>query len=161
MGRLFDAVAALCGLPAVITFEGQAAMALEFAADEKEREAYPLPLSNSDPAVADWAPLIRALLADRASHEPVGRIAARFHNALAEMAVGVAVRRGASRVVLTGGCFQNALLNARVRVRLLESGRDVYTHRQAPPGDGGIALGQLYVAAIKAKEMPRVSRRTR
>jgi len=160
MGRLFDAVAALCGLPAVISFEGQAAMALEFAADETEHEAYPLPLSDGTPAVADWEPLIRAVLADRASCEPVGRIAARFHNALAEMAVAVAARHGSSRVALTGGCFQNVLLTEKVRARLLESGFAVYTHCQVPPGDGGIALGQLYVAAMQMRGSHRVSRHT-
>jgi hydrogenase maturation protein HypF len=160
MGRLFDAVAALCGLPAVISFEGHAAMALEFAADENVREAYPLPLSGGAPAVADWAPLIRGVLADRASGEPIGRIAARFHNALAELAVAIAERQRWPRVALTGGCFQNALLTERVRARLLEAGLAVYTHHQTPPGDGGIAVGQLCVAAMQWKGLQRVSRHT-
>ncbi len=153
MGRLFDAVAAICGLPPVITFEGQAAMALEFAGDsvadtvDSGGEAYPLPLSDGVPAVADWEPLVRAVLRDRAVGQPVGRISARFHNALAELAVAVARRSGCSQVVLTGGCFQNALLTDRVRGRLLESGFSVYTHLRVPPGDGGIALGQVAVAA--------------
>jgi len=151
MGRLFDAVAAFCGLPAVISFEGQAAMALEFAADSRVRDAYPLPVSADTPAVADWEPLLRAVLADRAAGVPVGRISARFHNALAEMAAAVAQAAGCNRVVLTGGCFQNALLTERVRTRLLQEGFSVYTHRQVPPNDGGIALGQVYVAARQAK----------
>ena len=119
MGRLFDGVAALCGLPAKISFEGQAAMALEFAADEEEQEAYPLPLGQGTPSVADWEPMIRAVLADRASGEPTGRIAARMHNALAELAAAIAGRYNCSEVGLTGGCFQNALLTERVRRRLL------------------------------------------
>ncbi len=154
MGRLFDAVAVMCGLPAVISFEGQAAMALEFAADKEathaashRNDAYPLPLSDELPAVADWEPLVRGVLSDRAAGEPAGRISVRFHNALAELAVAVARRSGCSRVVLSGGCFQNALLTDRVRGRLLESGFSVYTHRRVPPGDGGIALGQVAVAA--------------
>jgi len=157
MGRLFDAVAALCGLPAVISFEGQAAMALEFAAptaedNATEEGAYPLPISDATPAVADWEPMLRAVLADRAAGVPVGPISARFHNALAEMAVAVARRSGCSQVVLTGGCFQNALLTGRVRTRLLQSGFTVYTHRRVPPGDGGIALGQVFVAARQIEE---------
>jgi hydrogenase maturation protein HypF len=158
MGRLFDAVAVMCGLPAVISFEGQAAMALEFAAHQltntpasRRNGAYPLPLSGDLPAVADWEPLIRAVLSDRAAGEPAGRIALRFHHALAELAVAVARRAGCSRVVLSGGCFQNALLTDRVRSRLLESGFGVYTHRRVPPGDGGIALGQVAVAARQLK----------
>jgi hydrogenase maturation protein HypF len=153
MGRLFDAVAALCGLPAVISFEGQAAMALEFAADPLADndaswgDAYPLPLSDDVPSVADWEPLVRAVLRDVKAREPAGQISVRFHNALAELAVAVARRCGCSQIVLSGGCFQNALLSDRVRRRLLESGFSVYTHRRVPPGDGGIALGQVAVAA--------------
>ena len=77
MGRLFDAVAALCGLPRVISFEGQAAMSLEFAADGQIEEAYPLPLGEGTPAVADWEPMLRAVLTDRAAGVPLGRISAR------------------------------------------------------------------------------------
>jgi hydrogenase maturation protein HypF len=154
MGRLFDAVAALCGLPAEISFEGQAAMALEFAADgpavgasADDGDAYPLPLSGDAPAVADWEPLVQAVLADRAAGVPVGRISLRFHHALAELAVAVAERSACRQVALTGGCFQNALLTSCVRARLLQKGFSVYTHQKVPPGDGGIALGQAYVAA--------------
>jgi hydrogenase maturation protein HypF len=151
MGRLFDAVAALVGRAccpkARISFEGQAAMALEFAADWSEQGAYPLPLAEETPAVADWEPLIRAVLADRAAGVPTGRISARFHNALAEWATACARRSGLSRVALTGGCFQNLLLATRVRGRLAEAGFNVYTHQKVPPGDGGIALGQVIIAA--------------
>ncbi len=150
MGRLFDAVAVLCGLPTEISFEGQAAMALEFAADVNEQAAYPLPLRDDTPAVADWEPMVRAVLADRVAGEPVGRIAAKFHNALAETAVMIARRAGCGQVVLSGGCFQNALLSERVRGRLSGAGFNVYTHRRVPPGDGGIALGQIRVAALQA-----------
>lgn len=146
MGRLFDAVAALCGLPAAITFEGQAAMRLQFAADEACEEAYPLPLSDGTPAVADWEPLVRSVLADRERGEPIGRISARFHNALGELALAIAGRAGLGNVVLSGGCFQNVLLADRVARRLRGAGFQVYQHGCVPPGDGGIALGQVYVA---------------
>lgn len=144
MGRLFEAVAAICGLPAIVSFEAQAAMALEYAADEQCQEAYPLPVSEEDPAVGDWEPMVRAVLADRARGEPLGRISARFHNGLADWAVAVARRWGDRPVVLSGGCFQNALLARRVCGRLRAAGFRVFTHRQIPPGDGGIALGQVY-----------------
>jgi len=147
LGRLFDGVAALCGLPGVISFEGQAAMALEFAADPDCEEAYPFPLTDDQPAVADWEPMIRAILADRSAGVPLGRISARFHNALAELAVTIAQRRAGLKVVLSGGCFQNALLTRRVRGRLTDAGFAVYTHAQVPPNDGGIALGQAAIAA--------------
>jgi hydrogenase maturation protein HypF len=152
LGRLFDAVAALCQLGNVSTFEGQAAMALEFAADVDEPNAYPLPLSDSVPAVADWGPLVEAVLADRASGVPVHRISGRFHNSLANLAVEVTRRFRHRRVMLTGGCFQNQVLTRRIIERLVEEGAKVYVHRNVPPGDGGIALGQIYIAAQKIKD---------
>lgn len=168
LGRLFDAVAVLCGLPSRVTFEGQAAMALEFAADPSVREAYPLPLRRAveadgqlrdeqnlrggEPergasAVLDWEPLIREILSDRAAGVPVAEIAARFHNALAAAAVEAARLVGCPQVVLTGGCFQNTLLTERVEASLRSAGFQVCLHREVPPGDGGIALGQTLIAA--------------
>jgi hydrogenase maturation protein HypF len=147
MGRLFDAVAALCALPDRVSFEGQAAMELEFVADATVREAYPLPLSDTMPASADWEPMIRAVLEDREQGVGVEIIAARFHNALAALALAVARRCGDHQVALTGGCFQNALLTARVQERLSVDGFSVYIQQQVPPGDGGLALGQVLVAA--------------
>jgi len=149
LGRLFDAVAALCGLPPVISFEGQAAMALEFAADPTCDEAYPLPLSDADPAIADWEPMLRTILADRQAGMPVARTSARFHNALAGLAATIARRWGGERVVLSGGCFQNATLSGRVREQLEAAGLRVYSHRLVPPNDGGIALGQAAIAVRK------------
>jgi hydrogenase maturation protein HypF len=151
MGRLFDAVAALCGLPACVTFEGQAAMALEFAADSNVHDAYSLPLrssaNNGVSAVLDWEPMIRAILADRSAGVPVAEVAARFHNALAAAAVEAAQMAGCPQVALSGGCFQNVLLTARVEESLLAAGFRVYQHREVPPNDGGIALGQIVIAA--------------
>ena len=192
MGRLFDAVAAICGLPPATTkprpvvaprsasrsattgrgfmsnalsFEGQAAMALEFAADEHEEIAYSLPVHGEhpeEPLVADWEPLVRSVLADRAAGVHVGRISARFHNALADMAVAIARSVAPTKarlpVVLTGGCFQNALLTARVRSRLSAAGFRVYTHQKVPPGDGGIALGQVFLALQQLQGSSDVSR---
>ncbi len=163
MGRLFDAVAAICGLPPVISFEGQAAMALEFAADETERESYPFTLcpcgAGVSPAkpeqpgrphhniVIDWEPMIRGVLADRAAGVPVAKISARFHNALAEVSTAVAeTQQKKLPIVLSGGCFQNALLTERVTRRLSAAGFAVYNHYQTPPGDGCIALGQAALA---------------
>jgi hydrogenase maturation protein HypF len=149
MGRLFDAVAALCGLKDRVSFEGEAAMQLEFAVDPGETTAYPLPITDTAPAVADWQPLLDAVLRDLAAGRAPGTVAGRFHNSLAELAVQWARRTGIARVVLTGGCFQNRLLTRRVRARLLESGFEVYTQRRVPPGDGGIALGQVLGAAVQ------------
>ena len=164
MGRLFDAVAAICGLPAVISFEGEAAMRLEFAADECGEATYPLPVTAASPplpmgegrgdggtVVVDWEPMVRAILADRAAGATVGKIAGQFHRTLAEMAATVASRWRRGPIVLSGGCFQNALLARCVRRRLAGSGLPVFTHGEVPPNDGGIALGQAWVASRAGK----------
>jgi hydrogenase maturation protein HypF len=156
-GRLFDAVASLAGLHQRVRFEGQAAMALQFAADEAvEDEAYEIPISagqGSSPAgppfqILDWAPMLREILDDIEHAAPAARISARFHNALANAIVAVATRVGHEQVALTGGCFQNALLLERAVRRLRSAGFRPYWHQRIPPNDGGIALGQV-VGAIR------------
>ena len=148
-GRLFDGVAALLGLHPVTSFEGQAAMALEHLADPGEESAYPLPLRSVAGAlpVLDWAALIEALLLDLRRGARREAMAARFHNALAEGIVLVARHAGERRVALTGGCFQNRRLAERASDRLERAGFEVLLHRQVPPGDGGLSLGQILVAA--------------
>jgi hydrogenase maturation protein HypF len=147
MGRLFDAVACLCGLAPVISFEGEAAMDLEFAVDENETVAYPFEeVDGPNGPVADWEPLARAVLEDRDSGLGVERISARFHNAIVDWAERVSTRIECSTVVLSGGCFQNAVLSTRIFERLSKRGLDVYTQEKVPPGDGAVALGQLLIA---------------
>lgn len=150
-GRLFDAVAALLGLHPKAGFEGQAAMALEALADTSERGAYPFslvpPAAPAAPALLDWGPLLLALLEDGARDVDASTRSARFHNALVEGIAAVARLAGAPRVALSGGCFQNRLLVERATARLAADGFRVLTHRLVPPNDGGIALGQILVAA--------------
>ena len=151
MGRLFDAVAALVGLADRTRFEGEAAMALEFAAESVDSvEPYAVRLRPGNPLVADWAPLVRAVLEDVRGGVPVSVISARFHETLAALAEDVAARVGASRVVLTGGCFQNARLTRRAAERLERRGLRVHVPRAFPPNDGGISLGQVLVASRRA-----------
>lgn len=149
MGRLFDAVAALCGLPERVSFEGEAAMQLEAAVDPGEAGSYPLPMSQAVPAVVDWRPLLDRVLEDLHAGCPCGAVAGRFHNALAALAVQLARRAACERIVLTGGCFQNRWLTRRVRAELSQAGFEVYTQQRVPPGDGGIALGQVLGAALQ------------
>jgi hydrogenase maturation protein HypF len=148
MGRFFDAVSALLGLCTANRFEGEAAAALEFAAEGVGAvDPYPIPLQSGDPAVADWAPLVVALLADHRAGASVALLSARFHESLAALAEEVAVRVGTPSVVLTGGCFQNARLVGRAKERLAARGFDVHAPRSFPPNDGGISLGQALVAS--------------
>jgi hydrogenase maturation protein HypF len=154
-GRLFDAVAALTGLKQKAGFEGQAAMLLEHAIDDTEKDSYPFAISYDTAKfaprspwqlpdyVVDWEPLIAAILHDLAAGTSTGIIAARFHNALADAIVAVAVRVGERQVVLTGGCFQNRALTERAIDRLRAAGFRPYWHQRVPPNDGGLSLGQI------------------
>jgi hydrogenase maturation protein HypF len=149
-GRLFDAVASLIGLRQRASFEGQAAMELEFVRRLNVRDAYPFRIEQARPMTVDWAPMIRELLADVSRKESSGVISAQFHNALAEMIVVVAKKIGEQNVVLTGGCFQNCYLTECTVARLREEKFRPYWHNQIPPNDGGIALGQAVAASWRA-----------
>jgi hydrogenase maturation protein HypF len=141
VGRLFDAVASITGLAQQNRFEGQAAMLLEneIGALHTE-EAYPLP-------GGDWAPLISAVLADKNAGIRASVVAARFHNGLIDWIVEVARHTGEKQIVLSGGVFQNRYLTERAAAVLESRGFVVYTHRQVPPNDGGIALGQVVMSS--------------
>jgi hydrogenase maturation protein HypF len=156
-GRLFDAVSALAGIHQEVRFEGQAAMALEFAVDPAVERAYPLdvvenPVDSEAPRLdLDWRPTIAAVVADVRSGTAVGEIAAKFHNALVEAIVAIARYVGEPRVALTGGCFQNVLLTTRAHRALEGAGFEVLLHRHVPANDGGISLGQIAVAAARLR----------
>jgi hydrogenase maturation protein HypF len=134
-----------------VSFEGQAAAALEFAADPEERGLYPFPISGTrgGAAVVDWRPALAALLADLAAGMPRGAIAARFHEGLAAAIATVARGVGEHVVALSGGCFQNRRLTERALARLRAGGHRVLLHRQVPTNDGGVSLGQAAVAAAR------------
>lgn len=154
-GRLFDAMAALVGLRQRVSFEGQAAMELEFAIEDAQtEEAYLFGIeqaASSAPLVIDWEPVLRAVIDDVQCGVSVPHIAARFHNTLAEIIVAVAQRLGQERVVLSGGCFQNRYLTERAVRRLAAEGFRPYWHQRVPPNDGGIALGQAIAASASGK----------
>jgi hydrogenase maturation protein HypF len=153
VGRLFDAVASLLGLCHQASFEGQAAMELEFVAEGIETtELYPVDLlpitepGNRSTVVVDWAPIVEAVLSDLRANVPTATIAARFHNGLIETIVKMADAVGEERIVLSGGCFQNRYLTERAVSRLREAGHQPFWHQRVPPNDGGIALGQVLAA---------------
>ena len=161
-GRLFDAVASIINLCQVIRFEGQAAMALEFALPATQTEdSYRFDLHEHVDAgkqrvfVVDWKELIGEMLKvvaaggsyDCSASHLAAQVAARFHNTLADVICAMAVRIGEERVVLSGGCFQNVYLTEQAVRRLERAGFRPYWHQRIPPNDGGIALGQLVAAA--------------
>ena len=158
-GRLFDGVASLLGLHQRVGFEGQAAMALEFAADAADRDAYALPLRSGParspvPLELDWRPLIARIVDETRCGVPAAVIAGRFHRGLAEAIVDVAHVHGSSRVALTGGCFQNRMLSETAAARLRDAGFQVLMHRRLPPNDGSISFGQVMVAAARLERGP-------
>ncbi len=161
-GRLFDAVAALAGLRQRVSFEGQAAMELEWlATGVADSEAYPFELEQApghEPSeatlIVDTRPLIRAVVLDTARGVPAAIISRRFHTTLVELIASVCDHiRGLMQldaVVLSGGVFMNALLSSEANTRLTGDGFRVYRHRLVPPNDGGLCLGQLAIAAALA-----------
>ena len=157
-GRLFDAVASIAGLRQQMSFEGQAAMELEFAIQPCIGEAYSFEIKSTSPSVIDWRPMIEQIVEDVRCGLAAGVISAKFHNALVEIIVAVARHVGQTRVVLTGGCFQNRYLTERSVQRLLEAGFRPYWHQRVPTNDGGIALGQIVDAA---RNLPRPQTATR
>lgn len=156
-GRLFDAVAAALGVGGeVLTYEGQAAIALEsLAAVAMDRvgEGYPFArlTGPTGELVLDPAPLWDALLTDLSHGRLPEEIAAAFHvglaTALSALALDLTSRYGVSTAALSGGVFQNRLLLESVTSGLEAAGLRVLLQRQVPANDGGISLGQAAVAA--------------
>jgi hydrogenase maturation protein HypF len=149
VGRYFDAFGALFLRRTLSRFEGQIAVEWNQAAEPNVQRAYPFDLAADALMEIDLRPTVRAAIADYAKGEPVGAIAAAFHNTLAEATAAV-VRRtvaqsGAMPIVASGGCFQNARLAEGVRAALSPE-HHVLLHAVVPPGDGGIALGQAVIA---------------
>jgi len=158
-GRLFDAVAALAGVRAVVNYEAQAAIEFEMAAhDSADQGVYPFDLI---PDGTNWIigtlPMFQWLLRDIRHQEPVGDISRRFHAGLAatfiELAENIRQETKLNRVCLSGGCFQNALLFDLLREGLREKSFEVYFHSEVPAGDGGISLGQALIAAHRPKPL--------
>jgi hydrogenase maturation protein HypF len=144
IGRLFDVVAALCGFTREPTFEGQAAMWLEHCAGASiSSETYPFPFRD---AQLDHRPLLEAIVAARRGGRSPDDIARGFHRALADAIVVVCNELGEERVALSGGVFQNALLVTLLAERLRER---AWFNAVVPPNDGGLALGQIALAAFQ------------
>jgi len=152
-GRLFDAVAAICGVRMRVTFEGQAAAELEALASSGERGRYELPVIDGGPRrlELDARETVRAAWADVAAGAPAPVVAARFHNGLADGTAAACVRlaeqASVETVVLSGGVFQNRLLLERATERLSAADLRVLAPALLSPNDGGISYGQAAVGA--------------
>ncbi len=154
LGRWFDAAAALCGLAAANRYQGQAPMLLESAAAAGVEEAYEFRLEAGGPFQIDLRPAVVQLADELVGGAEVGVVSAKFHNTVAAFLLAAARRAreatGLAVAALSGGCFANRYLTARL-VGLLEAdGFEVLTHRRVPTNDGGVALGQAVVAAARS-----------
>ncbi len=151
-GRLFDAVAALIGLRQKVSYEGQATIELEALAElAVGDDVYPFDIVVEEQRyLSDFGPMIRSIVRDMACERPAAEIARCFHNTVAAVVAIICGRirtdTGLDRVALSGGVFQNKLLNESVAAHLSEKDFQVFTQCLAPPNDGGIALGQAVIA---------------
>ncbi len=145
-GRLFDVLASLLELFQTVSFEAQAAMAVEFQASHHFADGFSFELRGENPILIDWGPMMEEIVKLRNPERHILEIAKRFHLTLVDMMVAVAKRAGNEKIVLSGGCFQNALLLELAYQKLSNAGFQVYTHQRIPPNDGGISPGQIFVA---------------
>ena len=151
LGRLFDGVAAIAGLRSRVNFEGQAAMELEMSAADNPDAGYDVRWEYADGYKILIAPIIHDVVRDVENGVSVAQISAAFHNTLVRLFVDICTHirseRKLNRVVLSGGCFQNAILLNGLIQELQRNRFDVFAHEKVPTNDGGISLGQAVVAA--------------
>lgn len=161
-GRLFDAVSAICGICRHSTFEGEASMALEFAAERYGKPADVPVCGESAGTVCEEEDgrlilptdqIVREITLRRLQGDDPDLLAWVFHRRLADQIIAACLEirkgNGVSTAALSGGCFQNRLLLDMVKKGLEREEFKVLIHHLVPPNDGGIALGQA-VAALQA-----------
>ncbi|MEZ6072660.1 MAG: Sua5/YciO/YrdC/YwlC family protein [Pirellulales bacterium] len=156
-GRLFDAAACLILGISEVSYEGEAAMRLESLALDTPFQVtadggYPLPLVRGQTCQLDWRPLFHALLADRAGGVSAETMATRFHRGLACGIVEVCRGWTELPVVLAGGVFQNKLLTEMIAEMFAETSQPLGLPGVIPPGDGGLAAGQLAVQSMRRSQ---------
>lgn len=154
-GRLFDAASAVLGIRRSSTFEGEASMALQFAAEKFSRESFgiyepmeKLTAEKEGRIMLCTQALIKRLCQGMQNGEDKNRLAYEFHSLLADMTAQacrtISERTGVKVCALSGGVFQNKLLLKMVKCRLEKMGLRVLIHSLVPANDGGIALGQAF-----------------
>jgi hydrogenase maturation protein HypF len=150
MGRLFDAAAALAGVRQEVTYEGQAAIEFELLADSFEKGEYPFTVTQDQ---IQTTPMWQAMLADIHKNISPTIISTRFHNGIAalsrQLCLAIRSETNCNTVALSGGVWQNRFLLEKAASYLQASGFSVLMHRQVPANDGGLALGQIMIAAYR------------
>ncbi len=163
-GRLFDAVSAILGIRRSSSFEGEASTALEFAAEEYEKQNISQEYDiNTDEliyeadgrVILDTRLLVKQITEAKIQGEDTGKLSYMFHQVLSEMIEAACIRArkesGRNIAALSGGVFQNRLLLRLTEKRLEDAGFEVLRHRMIPPNDGGIAIGQAAYGMYKLK----------
>lgn len=163
-GRLFDAVSAILGIRRSSSFEGEASTALEFAAEEYEKQNISQEYDIKTDAliyeadgrvILDTKLLVKQITEAKMQGEDTGKLSYMFHQVLSEMIEAACIRArkesGRNIAALSGGVFQNRLLLRFTEKRLEDAGFEVLRHRMIPPNDGGIAIGQAAYGMYKLK----------
>jgi hydrogenase maturation protein HypF len=154
MGRLFDAAASLTGIRHSVNYEAQAAIEMETLVDPDEKASYAFDILANE---IDPIPVIGAICKDIRAGVSKGKMAARFHNAVAEMTIEVCSRIAnetqIETIVLSGGVWQNMVLLKKTYTGLQALGLEVLQHSLVPANDGGLALGQAIVAQSQMQSL--------
>lgn len=147
-GRLFDAVSALTGVCPNASYHAEPPMRLESIADMNCAEFYPFTFEKD---MVSYKNTFQGILKDISNRKEIGLISAKFHNTMVQVMMKVVAeinrKTGLKKVVFSGGTFQNKILLERAENELGKAGYEVYSHTLVPSNDGGIALGQLAIAA--------------
>ena len=153
-GRLFDAVSALLGACRNATYHAEAPMRLEALIDKSDQtiDIYPFEIKNS----ISFKSTFKNMISDLRLGISSSVISSKFHNTIVELVVSMATKvkkeKGLNKVVLSGGTFQNRIILEKSENRLKNNGFEVFTQSDIPSNDGGIALGQIAIAA-KRREL--------
>lgn len=166
MGRLFDAVAALIGVRQTVNYEAQASIEMESLAKHRNVTPYTFQIGSRShdpmeyPIRIDFSQVFQEIVADIRSRIDPQIIASRFHVTIAQMVKEFVMElsnlHNISKVVLSGGVWQNMVLLEQTTTLLESHGFETFVHHKVPCNDGGLALGQAFVAAHKIKQQPKI-----
>ena len=149
MGRLFDGIAAVALGMSIADYEGRPAILLEESCDPKGPGSYTFHWNETTGEI-DWRELIVRVAHDLAHGMSPGAVAMRFHRAVADLATTLAAAHPELPLVTSGGVFQNQMLGELLAERVGNRSAGWLRPTSIPPGDGGLAAGQLAIAAARA-----------
>lgn len=152
VGRLFDAVAALCGIRNTISYDGQASIELEHVINFEVNEGYSYYIKEENGIFnIEYSGIIEGILKDIKMKEEISKISSKFHNSLIEASCDLVCKlrekEQINKVVLSGGVFENDYLLKGIYLNLTKKGFKVFYNEKIPTNDGGISFGQLHVAS--------------